>query len=224
MGEYKTYNVAIADDHKLVRTGLSLLINSFENFRILFQADDGYGVMEHFQKNILPDVLLLDVNMPNMDGYDTAAWVQKNYPSVKVLAISVFSDKFSVIRMLKCGANGHISKSAEPVELRTAIMKVLNNSVYLNDELYCSIIDEMKGNGTGVEQASTLNTREVQFLELLATGKSYKEIARQMYLSPRTLDDYKKALSQKTGIKTRTGLIVYAIKTGMVDVRKLTGS
>ena len=224
MEEAKKYNVAIADDHTLVRKAFVLLINSFNDFNILFEADNGQGVVENIQNQIIPDVLLLDVNMPNMDGYETAKWLQENCPQVKVLALSMFSDKFSVMRMLKCGANGHISKMAEPNELKTALIKVIKTGVYLNDELYCSLIDEMKNEDAGNDQGRRLNSRETQFLELLANGKSYKEIAQQMYLSPRTLDDYKKAVSKKTGIKSRIGLILYAIRIGMVDVRKLSAT
>ncbi|HYF29707.1 MAG TPA: response regulator transcription factor [Chitinophagaceae bacterium] len=220
MEDYK-YKVAIADDHVLVRKGFISLINSFDDFTILFEADDGRNVIENINCNKIPDLLVLDVQMPGLDGYETAQWMQEHHPGVKILALTMYTDKFSAIRMLRSGARGYISKAAEPQEFKKAMYTVMKNGIYLSDQLSSILIDEVKKNASGQDAFDTLSEREMQFLQLLASDKSYKEIAQEMYLSPRTLDDYKKAVSQKVGIKTRIGLALYAVKMGFVDVMKI---
>lgn len=218
MEDYKRYKVAIADDHVLVRKGFIFLINSFEDFTVLFEADDGNAVINNIRNDKIPDLLVLDVKMPNRDGYETALWMQEHYPHVKILALTMFCDKFSAIRMLRSGANGYISKAVEPHEFKKALYTVMKNGIYLSSQLSSILVDEVKRSGNGQEASDSLNEREMQFLQLLASGKSYKEIAQQMYLSPRTLDDYKKAVSEKVGIKTRIGLAMYAVKMGLVTL------
>lgn len=214
------YNIAIADDHLLVRKGLIHLINSFNDFVVVFEADDGNGVIENIRKCTMPDLIILDINMPKMDGYETAQWLRENYPETRILALTMHSDKYSVIHMLRCGANGYISKMAEPHELKNACFAVIRNGFYLPDDMSGIIINELSRNGVEQKPAGVIGARELQFLELLAKGMSYKEIASKMYLSPRTLDDYKKSISKKTGIKNRIELVSYAIKNGLVNIMK----
>ena len=122
--------------------------------------------------------------------------------------------------MLRCGANGYISKNADPPELKKALYTIIRNGFYLPDEMSGIIINEISMVGAAHKPATVIGARELQFLELLARGMSYKEIASKMYLSPRTLDDYKKSISKKTGIKNRIELVSYAIKNGLVNIMK----
>jgi DNA-binding NarL/FixJ family response regulator len=214
------YNIAIADDHLLVRKGLLCLLKSFENFEVMFEADNGNGVVENIRNGKVPDLVILDISMPKMDGYETAQWLRENYPQTRILAVTMHSDKYSVLHMLRCGFNGYISKAAEPHELKNACLAVIRSGFYLPDDMSVVIINEISKIGAEQKPATVIGARELQFLELLAKGMSYKEIASKMYLSPRTLDDYKKSISKKTGIKNRIELVSYAIKNGLVDIMK----
>jgi len=214
------YNIAIADDHLLVRKGLLSLIKSFDDFEVVFEADDGTGVVENISNGKVPDLIILDINMPKMDGYKTAQWLRENYPQSRILAVTMHSDKYSVIHMLRCGINGYISKTAEPHELKKACLAVIKNGFYLPDDMSGAIINEISKVGAQHKPADDIGARELQFLELLAKGMSYKEIASKMYLSPRTLDDYKRSISKKTGIKNRIELVSFAIKNGLVNIMK----
>jgi DNA-binding NarL/FixJ family response regulator len=220
MDKSPKYNIAIADDHLLVRKGLLCLINSFNDFVVVFEADDGIGVVEKIRNCTLPDLIILDINMPKVDGYETAQWLRENYPQIRILALTMHADKYSIIHMLRCGINGYISKMAEPYELKNALLAVIKNGFYLPDNISGAIINEISRIGTEPKSASIIGDRELQFLDLLARGMSYKEIASKMYLSPRTLDDYKKSISKKTGIKSRIELVSYAIKNGLVNIMK----
>ena len=214
------YNIAIADDHLLVRKGLLRLIESFNDFVVVFEANDGKGVIERISNSKVPDLIILDINMPQMDGYETAKWLRENYPQVKILALSMHADKYSVIHILRCGVNGYISKTAEPQELQNALYTIIRNGFYLPDGMSGIIINEISKIGVEDKPAGVIGAKELQFLELLAKGMSYKEIASKMFLSPRTLDDYKKSISRKTGIKNRIELVSYAIKNGLVNIMK----
>src|SRR5450432_4406178 len=115
--------VAIADDHTLLRKALAKLIGSFEDYTVMFEADNGKEIKKKIGEHLVPDLILLDVNMPEMDGFETASWLNKNYPKIKVLALSMFSDERTIIRMLRQGARGYIMKNIDPEELKKADRK-----------------------------------------------------------------------------------------------------
>jgi DNA-binding NarL/FixJ family response regulator len=218
MSTSSKYNIAIAEHHLLIRKGLISLINSFDEFAVVFESDNRNGIVENIRNAKIPDLVILDVNMPNMDGYETAQWLRKNYPQIRTLALTMHSDKFSVMNMLRCGVNGYISTATDTDELKNAFLAVIRNGFYLPRDMSGTIINEISKMGTEQKPADLIGAKELQFLELLARGMSYKEIASKMYLSPRTLDDYKKSISKKTGIKNRIELVSYAIKNGLVNI------
>ena len=164
-----------------------------------------------------PNIVLLDINMPVMDGYATAAWIKTNYPEIKVLALSMYDDEEAIIKMLKNGARGYILKDSHPSELKAAIESLASKGFYYSEmvtgRLMRTIMDE---NGKAGEDG--LSERESEFLKLAATEMTYKEIAEQMHLSPRTIDGYRDALFEKLSIKSRVGLVLYAIKNGIVKI------
>src|SRR5450631_3812439 len=127
----KKIQVAIADDHSLLRKALGKLVGSFDNYAVLFEADNGKELKAKILQHIIPDVVLLDVNMPDMDGYETVRWLYSNYPQVKVLALSMFSDEKTIIKMLRLGAKGYILKNIEPEELNNALDSVMQKNFYL---------------------------------------------------------------------------------------------
>jgi two-component system, NarL family, invasion response regulator UvrY len=218
MATGKKILVAVADDHSLLRNALARLISSFENYQVVFEADNGKDVKEKLSKHVIPDIILLDVNMPESDGYETARWIYKNFPQVKVLALSMFSDEGTIIRMLRLGAKGYIMKNADPEELKLALDSVLKKDFYLSEYISGKIISGLHKDIDMPEEPISLNEKEREFLRWVCTELTYKDIAAKMFVSPRTVDDYRNSLFEKLKVKTRIGLVLYAIRNGFVEV------
>lgn len=216
----ETYKVALADDHVLIRNGLASLINTFDGYKVLFQAANGQELIDTLNPKNLPDVILLDINMPKKDGYETAKWLKAKYPEIKILALSMYDNETAIIRMLKNGAKGYILKDAEPFELKAALEAVLHKGYYYSDLVTGHLINSISkmDEDKKVRNALIINDRETEFLKLCCTELSYKEIADKMFLSPRTIDGYRDALFDKLNAKTRVGLVMYAIKNGIVNL------
>lgn len=218
MATGKKIQVAVADDHSLLRNALARLIASFDNYTVIFEADNGKDVKEKLSKHVIPDIILLDVNMPESDGYETARWIYKNFPQVKVLALSMFSDEGTIIRMLRLGAKGYIMKNADPEELKLALDSVLKKDFYLSEYISGKIISGLHKDIDMPEEPIVLNEKEKEFLRWVCTELTYKDIAGKMFVSPRTVDDYRNSLFEKLKVKTRIGLVLYAIRNGLVEV------
>jgi two-component system, NarL family, invasion response regulator UvrY len=215
-------NIALADDHVLLRNGLANLLRELD-YTVVFEASNGKELLEKIQgSQALPDVILMDIKMPVMDGYDTTQWLKTNYPSIKVLALSMYDDENAIIRMLRCGASGYVLKDCDPSELKAAITSVTTKGFYHSEIVTGKLIHTInnldKPGHSSVTDMLGLNARELEFLKLACTEMTYKEIAEQMYLSPRTVDGYRDALFEKLSIKSRVGLVMYAIKNGIVAV------
>lgn len=213
-------NIVLVDDHALLRNGLAELVKSLGH-TVLFEADNGKDFISKLNKKLLPDIILMDINMPQMDGFETALWVKSNYPDVKVLALSMYDNETSIIRMLKAGARGYILKDSEPIELKSAINALIEKGVYYSELVNGKLIHAINNMGDqtdNLKKLSPLNERETDFLKYACTELTYKEIADKMFVSPRTIDGYRDALFEKLGVKTRVGLVMYAIKHGIVIV------
>jgi DNA-binding NarL/FixJ family response regulator len=213
--------VAVVDDHVLLRNGLTNLIQSFEQYEIVFEANNGKDFIEKMKDNTPPQLVLLDINMPEMDGYDTALWIKRNQPDIKVLALSMYDNENAIIRMLKNGAKGYILKDIDPSEFKTALDALVRKGYYHSELVTGKLIhavNKLDEPDLAVKNLVSLNDREIDFLKLACTEMTYKEIADQMFLSPRTIDGYRDALFEKLNCKTRVGLVMYAIKNGIVRV------
>ena len=213
-------SIAIADDHTLLRIGLAQLVESLGN-TVLFEADNGKELLQKLDRKNLPDVILMDINMPEMDGFQTTQWLKQNHPEVKVLALSMYDNENSIIRMLKCGAKGYILKDSEPAELKAAIEAVMSKGFYYSDLVSGKLIhaiNKLDDDDNGLKSLIQLNDRETDFLKYACTEMTYKEIADKMFVSPRTIDGYRDALFEKLHVKTRVGLLMYAIKNGVVNI------
>jgi DNA-binding NarL/FixJ family response regulator len=214
--------IAIVDDHILFRRGLAIIINSFSEYKIILEASNGKEFLNSLSPDNLPSIVLLDITMPEMNGYETARWLFTHYPSVKVLALSMLNDERAIIKMLKNGAKGYILKDSEPQELRAALDSLDTKGIYLND-LMCSNIIHCMNNQFEEDQElfkrkTELTDRETEFLKRVCSDMSYKQIADSMFLSPRTIDGYRDALFQKLNVSTRIGLVLYAIKNDIVSI------
>ncbi|HTQ63956.1 MAG TPA: response regulator transcription factor [Puia sp.] len=214
----KKIQVAIADDHTLLRKALAKLVTSFDNYAVLFEADNGKEIKNKISQHIIPDVILLDVSMPEMDGYETARWLYRNHPQIKVLALSMFSDEKTIIKMLRLGAKGYILKNIDPEELRNALDSVVKKNFYLSEYISGKIISGLHKDVDRQEEPVSLTEKEKDFLKLICSEITYKDIAAQMYVSPRTVDEYRNHLFEKLKVKSRIGLVMYAIRNGLVEV------
>ncbi len=213
--------MALADDHVLLRNGLANLLRDLD-YEVLFEADNGRMFTEKLNSDNLPEVVLMDINMPKMDGYETTLWLKQHYPDIRVLALSMYDDENAIIRMLKSGARGYILKDSDPSELKAAIQAILTKGFYHSELVTGRLIHAIntldQPANSSVKNILGLNDREIEFLKLACTEKTYKAIAEQMHLSPRTIEGYRDALFEKLDLRSRVGLVVFAIKNGIVTI------
>ena len=213
--------VALVDDHVLLRNGLANLVRGFDSYEVLFEANNGKHFIDQLKSGNVPELVLMDINMPEMDGYETAQWLKKNHPEVKVLALSMYDNENAIIRMLKNGARGYILKDTDPKEFKSALDDLVRKGYYYSELVTGKLIhavnnlDEPEQN---LKNLINLSEREIDFLKMACTEMTYKEIADKMFLSPRTVDGYRDSLFEKLNVKTRVGLVMYAIKNGIVAV------
>ena len=211
--------VALVDDHALLRNGLANIVSDL-GYTVLYECRNGKELTEQIRRSETPDLILMDINMPEMDGFECTLWLKKNYPLVNVIALSMFDDEKCIIRMLKNGARGYVLKDISPYELKLAIDSVITKGFYYSDlvsgSLLHSINDDDTDNGNEIKQLLNLKPKDIEFLKLVCTEMTYKEIAEKMFLSPRTIDGYRDDLFQQLGIKSRVGLVLFAIKNGIV--------
>ncbi|ULQ52337.1 response regulator transcription factor [Flavihumibacter fluvii] len=216
------FKVALVEDHILLRKGLASLVDGFQDYRVLFEASNGKELITHLDPGNLPDLVLMDVNMPEMDGYSSTGWLKRLYPDVLTLALSMYDSENAIIRMFKAGARGYVVKYCDPADLRQAMDSLMQKGFYYSELVTGRLIHTINRYDDEMEESlnpiSVLNDREIEFLRYACTELTYKEIASKMYLSPRTIDGYRDALFDKLQLKTRVGLVTFAIKNGIVTV------
>jgi DNA-binding NarL/FixJ family response regulator len=208
-------SVAIIDDHILIAKALTGIIENFKQFNVLYECENGKALQEKctIQKNI-PDIVLLDISMPIMDGFSTATWLKETHPEVLIMALSMQDDEQSLIKMIKCGAKGYLLKNVHPTELEKALDALVKNGSYFPDWATSKVFMSLTNDNTATKNNIQITAREKEFLQYSVTEMSYKEIAEKMFCSPRTVESYRDALFEKLDLKTRVGLAVYAIKNG----------
>ncbi|HMI07273.1 MAG TPA: response regulator transcription factor [Flavobacterium sp.] len=210
-----TNSIVIVDDHILISKALGAIISNFPQFEVRYECENGEALQQKFanRKNI-PDMVLLDISMPVMDGFETAAWLKENHPDVLILALSMQDDEQSLIKMIKNGATGYLLKNAHPAELEKALNAMVQNGFYYPDwaagKVFANLRAENPENGK-----SLITAREKEFLKYSVTEMTYKEISEKMFCSPRTVESYRDSLFEKLGLKTRVGLAVYAMRNGL---------
>jgi len=208
--------IALADDHAIVRKGLAELINGVEGFQITLDADNGEELLQKLKTaDPKPDVCILDINMPVKNGYETAAAIREQYEDMNILALSMYDSEFNIIKMLRAGAQGYLLKNVSPSELKRAITDVYQHGFYHSELVTGRMLRMLHDRKTGKAE---LSQNEEEFLRLCCSEFTYKEIAEKMYKSPRTIDGYREDLFTKLEITSRTGLVLYALKTGIATM------
>ena len=214
-----TYSVVIVDDHLLISKAIAGIVEQFEQFTVLYEAEHGKALQEKFKspKNI-PDIVLLDISMPIMDGFATAKWLQEKHPNVLILTLSMQDDDQSLVRMVKNGAKGYLLKNVHPQELENALTQLVKKGFYYPDWATSKIFLNINGEDNSGQSKINFTEREIDFLKHSCSELTYKEIAELMFCSPRTVEGYRDALYAKLDIKSRVGLALFAIKNGLIQV------
>ena len=215
----RTYKLILADDHILLRDALASLINSFAEFKVIAVAGNGEEVVKAIGEGQKPDLVLLDLNMPKMDGYETAKWLYKKQPGVKILVLTMFDSEIALIRLLQVGVMGFLKKDIHPDELKNALIAVADNGYYYSHTTtgkLATFFQKSHSTQSSLEKAM-LNEIEIEFLKQASKDITYKEIADAMNLTPRAVDGYRDGLFEKLGVKSRVGLAIYAVKNGIVS-------
>ncbi|HPH37669.1 response regulator transcription factor [Sediminibacterium sp.] len=213
--------VALVDDHELLRSGLAAIINSFGEFEVVLEAGNGLEFIKKVKAITPPDIVLLDITMPEMDGYETAAWIRKHLPTVKVLVLSMLSNDLAIIRMLRNGVKGYIIKDSKPHVFKEAMESIQKNEFFVNELVRDKLINYVSNEEDDGKQTALLlsiSEQEAHFLQLVCADKSYKEIADEMFVSVRTIDNYRDNLFKKLETKSRVGLVLFAIRQGIANI------
>jgi DNA-binding NarL/FixJ family response regulator len=211
----KPIQIALVDDHRLFRSGIAALIDSFGGYNILFEAAHGQELIRSIDSGLVPDIILLDINMPVMDGISTAQWLRKYHPSIRIIILSMFEDAEKVLLMVRAGVKGYLLKDAEPDEFERALVKVSEGDLFYPDFVTRHLLNNFN---IDKEAQVQLNPREIEFLRLTSTELTYKEIADTMNISVRTVDSFRDHLFEKLQIKSRVGLVLYSIKNKLIDL------
>ena len=206
------YSVVVVDDHTLLSQAIGGMVNTFNKFKVLYTCKNGKEVSAKFSATPanVPDIVLVDVNMPMMNGIETTEWIVTNHPSVNVMALSVEDADGVILKMLKAGAVGYLLKDTKKEVLERALLELMENGFYHTKNVTNILIDSVSGRKNGAH--TEFKENELKFMRLACSEFTYKEIAEQMCLSPKTIDGYRDSLFTKLNVRNRVGLVMYAIK------------
>ncbi len=213
------YRIALVDDHILLRDALANVIGNFGNCEVTIRASNGKDFMQLLKSSPLPDLIVLDINMPVMDGYETAKWIKETYPDAHMIVLTMFDSEIALIRLLQSGVKAFLKKDTHPKELQFAIESVMETGYYYSQDSSGKLANAFRNpNKSFTTYPVMLTDNEITFLKFSSTEMTYKEIATEMFISPRTVDNYRDQLFEKLNIRSRVGLAMYAIKNGIVSL------
>lgn len=211
-----TYSVGVVDDHLLFAQSLQGLINSFEGFEVSIMARNGNDLIGKMgQRSNSPNIILLDVNMPVMNGFETLNWLNENHPEIKTIILSMDDEEETIINMLRAGSKGYLLKDIHPDTLLLALNEVVNKGHFYTDNVTTALLKGVSKKEED-ELLDNFSQRELEFMEHACSDKTYKQIAGEMCLSPKTIDNYRDNLFKKLEVRSRIGLVLYALKNKIV--------
>ncbi len=214
--------VVVVDDHTLIANAIGNMVNGFYNYNVLFEAENGKVFIEKLaHSKSVPDVVLLDISMPVMDGFETAAWIRDNLPKTKIMALSTMDDEDSLMKMIRSGATGYLLKNIQPGELHKALDILLEKGVYYPEWALPKInhsLNEPDAAKKAIKEVVKFTEKEELFIKLCCTEMTYKEMAEHMNIGVRTVDNYRDMVFSKLYVNNRIGVVIFAIKTGRFGV------
>lgn len=209
--------IAIVDDHALMRASLASLVSAAGNFQMVYEATHGKELMQFLAHNPAPDMVLLDISMPVMDGFETACFLCTEYPGIRILMISMLIQPTDILQLTRYGIRGYLPKDAEPAEFRTALNNIRTTGYHYNQWFNAGIRKNCRFAAT-----DELSKQEYCFMQLACTELTYKQIAGEMKVSHRTIDSYRDAVFRKLQVSSRIGVVVYAIRHGFISLWEKT--
>jgi DNA-binding NarL/FixJ family response regulator len=211
--------VAIADDHKIFRKGVILSLRIYPNIKFVQEADNGQDLLAGLAES-QPDIVLMDLRMPQKDGIETTKEISKLYPDIKVLVLTMYEDERFVSHLMENGANGYLLKSADPAEIKKAILEVMARGYYLNNFVNRVLLKKSHARSKSIPSLNSeivLNEKERDVIRLLCMELTAQEIAEKMEISPRTVEAIKDRLMERFGTKNTAGLVFFAVKNNLID-------
>ena len=215
----KKIKIAIADDYKIFREGLKVSLGQDDKMQVIFEAENGEELITTMETK-KPDIIIMDLKMPIMDGMEATQIIRKKYSDVKVLVVSMYEDDKFIIHLMEIGANGYLLKNAEPDEIRKAIYAVSENGYYFNDLVNKALLKKLvlKNNfKPSFNENVELTERELQVLKLICAEKTAAEIGKEIFLSPRSVEGIRQRLIEKIGVRNTAGIVMFAVKNGLAD-------
>jgi DNA-binding NarL/FixJ family response regulator len=208
--------IVIVDDHLLIAKAISSIIDQFRGYQVLYESDNGQSLIARLaQTQELPDIILLDISMPVMDGFQTALWLTEHHPGILVIALTMQGDDDSLIKMIRSGARGYLHKNVHPADLEKALDQLVQKGFFYPDWATSRVLHSIASGADKKADSIQLTEREKEFLEHSCTELTYKEIGEKMFCSVRTVETYRDSLFEKLGVKTRVALALYAVKIGL---------
>lgn len=219
MSDEKIIRIALADDHKIFRDGIRMSLKVHLGLKIIWEADDGKDMM-HKLKMKKPDVLLMDIRMPEIDGISALQLIRKEFEGIKIIILSMYDDKEIITKMMEFGANAYLSKTTEPDEIYKAIVACINEDFYFNDLVNSAVLLKLQQKKTVRNYYATsvkFSEKELKILQLIAEDKTTEEISEEVFLSPRTVETIRQNMKLKVGAKTIAGLVMYAMRNKLIE-------
>ncbi|WP_266367985.1 response regulator [Tellurirhabdus rosea] len=217
----KKIRIALADDHNLFRKGMASVLSQITDFELVLEASNGQELIEKLTRR-LPDVVLLDLEMPVMDGIAATDYIRENHPHMKIIMLTMHDEDKFVLHLLEKGVSGYVLKDADIDEVEKAVHRVMEDGVYLNDFVSKVMHRKMTSKAPVVKQPSLYNSkvvlseREKEILKLICEGLSTAEISEKVFLSPRTVEGHRLRILEKTGTKNTAGMVAFAFKNNLV--------
>ena len=213
--------IAIADDHKIFRDGIKMALSGKDNLKMLWEAEDGKDMMHKIaiQK---PDVLLMDIRMPEIDGINGIELIRKEFDDIKIIVLTMYDDHQMISKMMEMGANAYLTKTTDPDEIYQAILTCMNEEFYFNDLVNKAVMGKLMQKKNvrqhyGANIAIHFNEKEIKILQLLSEDKTTEEISKVIFLSPRTIETIRQNMKTKVNAKTIGGLLMYGMRNKLIE-------